>query len=1003
MRAASEMPRRPRRRRIPTGRGRTIIIVVVAGLFVLLASLRGVAGFYTDYLWFDSLNQTGVWTGVLRAKASLALIFTGAFFLLMWVNLLIADRLAPTFRPAGPEEDLVERYRSLVGSRAGMVRAGVALLLALIAGAGVSTQWQEWLLFTNAKDFGVPDPLFDRDVGFYVFQLPFLRFIADWLLSALIIVFVVTLVAHYVNGGIRLQSPGKRVTPQVKAHLSVLLGLLALVKAVQYFLQQYSLTTSTRGFVDGAGYTDVNVQLPAIRLLMFISLFALILFIVNIFRRGWVLPVLAVGLWALIAVIGGGIVPALVQRFRVQPAQSSLEAPYIERNIVATRQALRLTPDQDIELSEFPAAGNLSDEDLLANADILRNVRLWDPSPQILGNTYGELQNIRAYFDIRDVDADRYELDGETVQVNLSVRELNTPGLRQENVAPTWENEHLAYTHGYGIVMSPANAKDPDGRPVFFSAGVPLRTAAGIEITEPRVYIGEDLSSYVMVNTERPEVNFAQGESVEYEGDDGIDVGSFTRRAAFALRFGDINLLVSGNIDNDSRLLMRRDLIERVEALAPFLAYDRDPYPAIVDGRIVWIVDAYTHTDRYPYAQRVSTGGLGGSDLDRRFNYVRNSIKVTVDAYDGTVRFYVIDETDPLALAWRDAFPDLFTTDDPPDELAAHFRYPEDIYLAQTNMWGRYHQTDTRQFFEDLDRWVPAQDPGRGQATPTSAAGGGQGQGQGQAQAQTPTTGEPSQFEPYYLLTRLPGDEGQSFVMLRPFEPIGDRPVLISFLVARSDPGDDYGRLTSFSIEAANEEQLPSSPINVARTMSNNTEVSQQVTLLSQAGSRVRYGNILLVPIEESMLFVRPLYVEAQDGFPLLRRVIVFLNGDVAIGDTLREALVELPQFTTVPETGEGPGEEELPPEEGEGEGEEPEEPTEPPVGEGAEAQAAALLAQAQTLFDEAEAALLAGDLGTYQDRVEEAQDLIAQARALLSGEAPEPEPNATTTTTGST
>lgn len=1014
MRAASDMPKRPRRTRIPTGRGRTLIIVVVAGLFVLIASLRGVAGFYTDYLWFDSLDQTGVWIGVLGAKASLALIFTGAFFLLMWLNLLIADRMAPTFRPPGPEEELVERYRALVGSKAGLVRIGVSVVFALIAGAGVSTQWQEWLLFTNAQEFGLSDPLFDRDVGFYVFQLPFLRFISDWLLSALIIVFVVTLVAHYVNGGIRLQSPIQRVTPQVKAHLSVLLALLALVKAAQYWLQQYALTTSTRGFVDGAGYTDVNVQLPAIRLLMLISLFALVLFIVNIFRRGWVLPVLAVGLWGLIAIIGGGIVPALVQRFRVQPSQSSLEAPYIEDNIAATREALRLGPDDDVELSSFPAAGELTDQDLVDNADILRNVRLWDPSPQILGNTYGELQNIRSYFMIRDVDADRYEIDNQTVQVNLSVRELNTPGLSQGNVAPTWENEHLAFTHGYGVVLSPANAKDPDGRPVFLAAGVPIRTAAGIDITEPRVYIGEGLNGYVVVNTERPETDYEnlegdafggtgdQAQAVvptqdsgtgEYQGEDGIDVGSFMRRAAFALREGDINLLVSGNIDEDSRLLMRRDVSERVQALAPFLGYDRDPYAVIVDRRIVWVVDAYTYTDRYPYGQRVDTAGLEGSDLDRRLNYVRNSIKITVDAYDGTVTFYVIDETDPLARAWRDAFPELFSSDEPPEALAQHFRYPEDVFMAQTNMWGRYHQTRARQFFEDVDRWAPAQDPGRGVATATTA--------DEQVAGQAATgTGEPARFEPYYLLTRLPGDEGQSFVMLRPFEPIGDRPVLISFMVARSDPGDDYGRLTSFSIGAAEEDQLPSSPINVARTMSNDAAVSQQVTLLGQQGSRVRFGNMLLVPIERSMLFVRPLYVEAEDGFPLLRRVIVYLNGDVAIADTLREALIELPQFTAVPETGEGP-EEEVPPEEGEGEP--GEEPGGPPA-EGAGAQAAALLLEAQTLFDEADAALLAGDLGTFQAKIEEAQDKIAEARALLAGEPPPAgESDEVTTTTGNT
>jgi uncharacterized membrane protein (UPF0182 family) len=1018
MRAASDMPRRPRRLRIPSGRGRTLIIVLVLGLFVLIASLRGIAGFYTDYLWYESLGQTGVWTRTLSAKGVLALIFVGAFFALMWVNLFIADRLAPVFRPAGPEEDLVERYRSLIGKRANLVRIGVSLVFAFIAGAGVSTQWREWLLFLNAQEFELRDALFDQDVGFYVFRLPFLEFLADWLLSGLMIVFVVTLVAHYLNGGIRLQSPIQRVTPQVKAHLSVLLGLLALVKAAQYWLQQYDLTTSTRGFVNGAGYTDVNVQLPAIRLLLLISLFALVLFIVNIFRRGWVLPILAVGLWGRVAVIGGGIVPALVQRFRVQPAQSTLEAPYIERNIEATRQALRLVPDEQVTTASFPAQGDLEDADLVANADILRNVRLWDPSQAILGSTYGELQNIRSYFQMRDVDADRYNLQGRTVQVNISVRELNTPGLSQGNVAPTWENEHLAYTHGYGVVASPANAKDADGFPVFYAGDVPIRTSGGLEVTEPRVYVGEDLSGYVVVNTQRPETDYgnleaggssegevaqaeAQPDTTEgYAGNDGIVIGSFLRRAAFALRFGDVNLLVSRTLDSDSRLLMTRDVTDRVQALAPFLAYDDDPYPAIVDGRIVWILDAYTLTDRFPYAEQVSRSGLSGTDLDRRFNYVRNSIKVAVDAYEGTVTFYVIDEGDPFARAWRSAFPNLFADGPPPEELAAHFRYPEDLFVAQTNMWGRYHQSDARRFFEDVDRWSPAQDPGRSRAAAAATTAP---DNQAPAQPAAPTS-EGQRFEPYYLLTRLPGDEAESFVMLRPFEPVGDRPVLISFLVARADAGENYGELLSFSIEAEGGESLPSSPINVASTMENDARVAPQLTLLDQRGSRVQFGNLLLVPIEESLLFVRPVYVEAERGFPLLRRVIVYLNGDVAIGDTLQQALAELPQFTSVPNTfelpgGEVPPEGEEPPEGGDGE-------ELPPAGEDVppevRAEAARLLSEAAQLFADADAALREGQLARYAELIDDARNRVERARTVLvTGVVPEDgeEPEVTTTT----
>jgi len=514
----------------------------------------------------------------------------------------------------------------------------------------------------------------------------------------------------------------------------------------------------------------------------------------------------------------------------------------------------------------------------------------------------------------------------------------------------------------------------------------------------------------VVVNTDRPETDYtgldssasgtgddandvavAPGQTsatTEYSGDDGVGIGSILRRAAFALRFGDVNLVVSGNLNDDSRLLMRRDVAERVRTLAPFLSYDRDPYPVIIDGRIVWVMDAFTTTDRYPYAEQVDRDGLSGSDLDRRFNYVRNSIKVTVDAYNGDVKFYVVDPTDPLARAWSDAFPELFSDEEAPEELQAHFRYPEDLFTVQTNMWARYHQSDTRQFFEDVDRWAPAQDPGRGVATPTTA----------ETQVTATAQDEATRFEPYYLLTRLPGDESESFVMLRPYEPIGDRPVLISFIVARSDPGEDYGQLTSFNIEAENEDLLPSSPINVGGTMGNDPVVSAEVTLLGQQGSRGRFGNMLLVPIEQSMLFVRPLYVEAEDGFPLLRRVIVFLNGDVAIGGTLREALEALPQFTNVPDTGELPAggttEPEVPPT-GEGGGTTPPPTTEP--GD-VESQIASLLAQASALFDEADAALRDGDLALYQQKVDEAQAAVDQAEALLGIES---STETTTTTIG--
>ncbi len=978
MRAPSDLPRPPRRVRVPSGRGRVVLVVVAVALFVLVTSLRGIAGFYTDYLWFDSLDQTGVWGGVLGAKIALGVIFTATFFALLWTNLFIADRLAPPFRPAGPEEDLVERYHELVGRRTGLVRAVTAALFALIAGAGVSSQWNDWILFTNRVDFGVRDELFHRDIGFYVFQLPFLTFVVGWLFAAFVIVLVVTAIAHYLNGGIRVQTPLERVTPQVKAHLSVLLALLALIKAAGYFLQQYELTGSTRGTVNGATYTDVNVQLPAIRLLLLISLFAFALFIVNIFRRGWVLPVLAVGLWAFVAVVAGGIVPALVQRFRVEPSESSREALYIERNVNATKNALGLDA---VTSNDFAADGDLADAELANNADVVRNIRLWDPRANILGRTYQALQAQRSFYRISDVDVDRYELDGQTTQVNISVRELDTDGVQQDS----WEARHLAFTHGYGVVMSPANAQDTDGRPDLIVSDVPVNVeeSTGIEIDQPGIYFGQDLSGYVIIDTRRQEIDFQDNEGetqfTAYEGEDGIDIGSFARRAAFALRFGDFNPLFSGNLRESSRILIRRDVEERVRALAPFLDFDADPYPVVIGGEIKWVIDAYTTTSRYPYAQRAVRDGLPeGSGLDHGFNYVRNSVKAVLDAYDGSVTFYIIDPEDPIAEAYRRAFPDLFTTESPPDALREHFRYPEDLFRVQTNMWGRYHINDADDFYNSNDGWVVARDPGTTRVvapTPTSTA-------------QDPNEPAPRQdrIDPYYLLTRLPGEVEESFVMLRPFVPISDdddRQLLTAFMVARSDP-DDYGQLETFVMPRDN---LPDGPGIVAGTISGDVAVSELETLLGQEGSDLQFGNLLFIPIEQSLLYVQPVYVVAdQNPVPLLRQVIVEFQGQVSVAPTLREALAGLPQFDNVPETLEEPDQGATPPGDDGADAPSDEAPSDE------DATVSQLLTDAQRLFVEADAALSQSppNFAEYDTKTREARALLDQAADLIEDAADE-------------
>jgi uncharacterized protein len=980
MRASDDLPpRRPRRTATSGRRWRILLIVGLVALFVLLTSMRGIAGFYTDYLWFDSLGQWGVRRGILGAQLSLAFIFILAFFVLAWSNLYVAEMVAPPFRPSGPEDELLERYHDLVAGRMGRVRLVVAGLLAVIAGSGASAEWNSWVLFTNGGDFGVEDPQFHRDVGFYVFRLPFLSFVVDWLFASLLIVLIVTAVAHYLNGGIRVQPPAPRVSAQVKAHLSVLLAALSLVKTADYWLQRFELTSSSRGVVDGASYTDVNAQLPALNLLLLISLAAAALFVANIFRRGWTLPVVAVVLWGFVAVVVGGIYPQVVQRLRVQPEEFAREEPYLERNIEATRRAMGV---DEVQVEDFEPVDDPGQVDLMDDESTVRNIRLWDPAAEVSGQAFGQLQQVRPYYSINDVDVDRYEIGGLPTQVNLGIRDLDPSGVPGDS----WESQHLAYTHGYGLALAPSNAT-ADSEPQFDVRDIPVTSSEGAPVVErPGIYFGENVGGYAVVNTDRREIDFeaeeGEAEDTSYRGEDGVEVGSPLRRAAFALRFGDLNPLISGYLDNESRVIFHRDVVERVETLAPFMHVDGDPYPVILEsGEVRWVVDLYTTTSRYPYAQRVDTEGLGEeSGLDHRFNYVRNSVKATVDAYDGTVRFYVMDDRDPIVEAYRDAFPELFSdAEDMPDEMEAHLRYPEDLFRVQTNTWQRYHLTDPQEFFDQDDLWRVAPDPGTPGAGEATSVTDERGQATGESRE--------ARLPPYYQLLRLPGQEQAEFVMMRPFVPASggdERGQLAAFMAARMDPGN-YGELVVYDMPDGN---LPDGPALVANTMRSTDAISETESLQGRAGSTVRYGNMLLVPVDNAPLYVVPFYVEetsATRAVPQLRYVIAVLGERAVIDETLQGALEQL--FGEVPGTQEeqpSPTEQEpTDPTGGEQPGEEP--GGVPTDGTTAE-QAAALLDQARQLFEDANTALQEGNLAEYEENVEAAQDRVNQALELLGG-----------------
>jgi uncharacterized membrane protein (UPF0182 family) len=967
---------------------------------LLFLSARGIAGFYTDELWFDALGQTDVFWGVLGAKIALAAIFTVLFASLLVLNLWIADRLAPRTRAPGPEEQFIERYQQIVGRRAWLFRIAIGLLFGLVAGVPVSGQWKDWLLFTHSVSFGQKDAQFGVDIGFYVFKLPFLTFVVDWLFAALVIILVVTAVAHYLNGGIRLQVQGRRVTPQVKLHLSVLLAILALLKAAGYWLQRYKLVTSSRGVVDGATYTDVNAQLPAINLLFLISLLAAVLLIINVWQRGWRLPVIAVGLWGLVAVVAGAAYPAFVQRFQVQPAESTKERPYIERNIAATRAAMGLGNVEEVPYQQDA----IEPSELAPNQQTLENVRLVDT--EAMASTYQKLQALRGYYQIDSLDVDRYQVDGREQQVVLAARELNPSGLPGN----TWENRHLAYTHGYGVALAPGSQVNNTGQPNFLDVTTQSNTAP--YLAQPAVYFGEKLSDYAVVATKRSEISYSasgQDQQVSYTGSGGVSMGSTLRRVAFALRFGEINLFSSGLITGQSRILYVRDVRSRVHLLAPFLDFDSDPYPIVVDGRLKFVIDGYTTTDEYPYSQRADTDQLPpGSGLDHRFNYVRNSVKAVVDAYNGDVRFYVTDPSDPIIHAWSKAFPKLFTpADQASADLKAHFRYPDDLFRVQTNVWGRYHIQDPGDFYQRSDAWNVAQNPPKEQESRTAPVAN-TAAAAGAVIASTRETRVP----PYYTLMVQPGSSQLEFVSMRSFVPFSDNDelkTLSAFMTASSDPGD-YGKLRVYRLN----NPLPPGPALADSQMK--AQFAQQLTLIDQAGSRVTFGDEQIIPIGNNLMYIRTWYVQSTGptAVPVVRQVSLTYGQSSYLGGSLEDVIqqafgVQLDLGTVV-----GGGNISPTPEAGGGNGGEtatttttpstapPASTTAPPpttVAPGGP-NIEQLLAQANQAYADAQAALKNGDLGAYQAKIDEAYKLAAQAASIATSTTVTAVPAESTTTT---
>ncbi|MEX0991599.1 MAG: UPF0182 family protein [Actinomycetota bacterium] len=931
-----------------------LVVVILLALTFLTLSLLSV--FYIDLLWFQELGFPSVFWTTLWAQIALGTVLGLLFFALLYVNLLIVRRLAPKYRVLTPQQEIVERYRRAFEPYLKWLIPAGCVLVALVVGIGAARNWSTFLAWRNSSEvtFGVSDPLFHLDPAFYIFKLPFLEFLQGWLFSALLGTTVIVTGAHYMFGGIRPQSPVEKVTPQVKAHLSVLLGLIVLVQAWGFFLDRYELLTSERGVVTGASYTDVKAQLPALNILAVVAVLCAILFLINIRFRGWALPVIGVGLLVLVSVVVGVLIPAFVQKFSVEPQELQREQPYIEDNIEFTREAFGL---DEVDQVSAEVSEDLPPDAAGTNVDTIANIRLWDPF--LLKENYEQLQRIKPYYEfgnspanLSGIAVDRYVLDGQKRVVMLSPREVSQDGI--PTAGATWQNKHLVYTHGYGAAASLVNGAGEQGGPLFIlrnipPIGDPPELADELNAGEPRVYFGvRDDVAYVVARTGAEELDY-QGTPTNdqeqvtsrYEGSGGIPVGGFFRKLLFSMRFQDVNLMISDLIEPDSRVMIYRSIQDRVPKAAPFLKYDGDPYAAIVDGRIVWIWDAYTSTDLYPYSQRLDLAEATSGQLDGTVNYMRNSVKAVVDAYDGTVTLYVADPEDPLIQVWSRTYPDLFTSfDEAPEDLRAHFRYPENLFQVQATQYANYHVTDPAVFYQKQNFWAIPGDP---------------------AEQSNLGSEDAPPMRPYYVLTKLPGEDDEEFSLILPFVPEG-RQNMVAWIAARSDP-EHYGEVVSFEFPSGRNVGGPVQVFNLINTF---PRFSSERTLLGQQGSVVLFGNLLVIPLEDSFLYVQPVFVQTSqtDSFPELKRVIVVHGGSVGLGSTLAEALAD---------SGLGTGAVAEPGEEVAG-------------AEGATSDTKALLQRALVHFEKADEALTKGDLATYQAEIEKAKQLVRQAGAASVG-----------------
>ena len=949
----------------PRRRGALLPTLMVLGVLVVLVVIA--TRVWVDLLWFQSVGFSGVFTTTLWVRALLfvigALLAGGSIAL----SLSLGYRTRPVYAPVSPEQASLDRYREQVEPLRRLATIAIPIAVGLIAGATASQSWKVFLLWRNRTPFGVNDPQFGIDLGFFVFTLPFLRFVLSLLVAAVVLSAIAAFVTHYLYGGLRLQGEGNRTTTAARVHLSVLVGLFLVLRGVSYWLDRYSLTTASHRLANdftGMTYTDVNAVLPAKMFLAIAAVAVGLLFVASIWTRSWRLPAIGVSLLLICAIAVGGLYPAAVQRFQVRPSEQTREAPFIERNIKATRTAYGLAAAkvQDYNAQTTATSGQLRDD-----AETVPGIRLLDPA--LVSDAFRQLEQVRQQYAFPDsLDVDRYRIGGQSRDTVIAVRELELDGIApgQRN----WVNDHTYYTHGFGVVAAFGNQRTSDGKPVFYEGAIPPTGELGDY--EPRIYFGEQSPAYSIVGApagstpfefDYPDGSPAGNKTNTYTGKGGVPLSSFAHRAAFALTLQEQNILLSNRVNSSSRILYDRDPRERVKKSAPWLTIDGDPFPAVVDNRVVWILDGYTTSDMYPNSQKTRLEGATADSItersssvqalaDERINYIRNSVKATVDAYDGSVTLYAWDDADPVLKTWMKAFPGTVKPlSQVSADLMSHLRYPEDLFKVQRELFARYHVTNPGSFYGGADFWKVPDDPTR--------------------------TGSVAQ-PPYYLTMQMPGQDAASFSLTSTFIPTGTgtRNVLTAFAAVDANAGSTagvkrpgYGEMRVLQLP---KDAVVSGPGQVQNNFNANANVSQNLNLLRQGNSKVESGNLLTLPVGGGLLYVQPVYVRGAGttSYPLLQKVLVSFGDKIGFADTLDEALNQVFGGNSGAAAGDGniKGGTTPPPSGG--------------AAQTAQQQLKAALSDAQAAIKDGQAALAKQDFTAYGQAQKALQDALARAVA---------------------